>query len=108
MDCQHLPALSVGEISAELPRKMPDATILAAATLVECLGPGVYRAALPNGKRIHVHLSKTLTEAAATFPLPSRVILELTPYDFDSARILRAARAGEGDPPLDTPRCDEP
>ena len=43
---------------------------------------------LPNGKSIMAHLSKPLTEAAAEFSEGERVRLELTPYDFDQARIL--------------------
>jgi translation initiation factor IF-1 len=72
---------------------MPDATIHAVGVLVERLGPVLYRASLPNGKVTLAHLSKPLTDAGASFPEDARVILELTPYDFDTARILRGADA---------------
>jgi translation initiation factor IF-1 len=68
---------------------MPDSTIHAQGKLIEALGPILYRAELPNGKRIMAHLSKPLTDAGAVFALETDVILELTPFDFDSARILR-------------------
>ncbi|MBK1883285.1 hypothetical protein JIN85_12735 [Luteolibacter pohnpeiensis] len=68
---------------------MPDATIHAVALLTEVLGPILYRAELPNGKRIMAHLSKPLTDAKAEFSIGQRVVVELTPFDFDSARILR-------------------
>ena len=68
---------------------MPDATIHAVGILTEVLGPILYRAELPNGKRIMVHLSKPLTEAKAEFAPGERVVVELTPFDFESGRILR-------------------
>jgi len=70
---------------------MPDATIHAVGKVLENLNPILYRVALPNGKLILAHLSKPLTEAKATFSQDDRVVLELTAYDFDQARILGAA-----------------
>ena len=70
---------------------MPDATIHAAGPILEKLGEVLYRAELPNGKRILAHLSKRLMLAGTEFELGQVVVLELTPYDFDQARILRAA-----------------
>jgi translation initiation factor IF-1 len=70
---------------------MPDATIHAIGELIERLGPVLYRARLPNGKIILAHLSKPLADAEASFEPETRVLLELTPYDFDNARILEAA-----------------
>lgn len=67
---------------------MPDATIHASAELLEQLGPILYRASLPNGKQVLAHLSKALTDAGMVYEAGAKVILELTPYDFDSARIL--------------------
>ena len=70
---------------------MPDATIHTLGTVLENRGPVLYRVSLPNGKIILAHLSKRLTEDKAVFAVDDRVILELTPYDFDQARILRRA-----------------
>lgn len=70
---------------------MPDATIHTIGTILENLNPILYRVSLPNGKLILAHLSKPLTESEAVFPMDQRVILELTPYDFDQARILGEA-----------------
>lgn len=70
---------------------MPDATIHAVGKILENLNPVLYQVALPNGKIILAHLSKPLTDAAATFASGERVLLELTPYDFDNARILGMA-----------------
>lgn len=67
---------------------MPDATIHTVGKVLKNLGPILYQIELPNGKIIMGHLSKPLTIAAATFALGDRVVVEMTPYDFDQARIL--------------------
>jgi len=67
---------------------MPDATIHAAGTILENLNPVLFRVSLPNGKEVLAHLSKPLTDAKATFENGQVVILELTAFDFDNARIL--------------------
>ncbi|MEI7908258.1 MAG: translation initiation factor IF-1 [Verrucomicrobiota bacterium] len=74
---------------------MPDATIHTAGPVLEQLGPVLYRAELPNGKIILAHLSKRLADAGRVFEPGERVVMELTPYDFDQARIL----GGEGEGP---------
>lgn len=74
-----------------LDRIMPDATIQTIGTILENLNPILYRVALPNGKKILAHLSKPLTVSHAVFQVDHEVILELTPYDFDQARILGLA-----------------
>jgi translation initiation factor IF-1 len=70
---------------------MPDATIHAVGKVLENLNPILYRVALPNGKLILAHLSTGLTASQATFAPDDRIVLELTAYDFDQARILGAA-----------------
>lgn len=74
---------------------MPDPTIHAAGTLLEQLNEVLYRAELPNGKRVMAHLSKPLADAKAVFAAGTVVRLELTAFDFESARIL-GEMAGEG------------
>ncbi len=70
---------------------MPDATIHTVGVVLENLAPILYRVTLPNGKVIMAHLSKPLTEVHAAFAVDDRVLLELTLYDFDQARILGLA-----------------
>ena len=70
---------------------MPDATIHTVGVVLKNLAPILYRVTLPNGKVIMAHLSTPLTEAHAVFAVNNRVLLELTLYDFDQARILRLA-----------------
>lgn len=67
---------------------MPDATIHTEATVIEHIKGPLYRVELPNGKRILAHLSKPLAQSDASFSSHDRLIVELTPYDFDQARIL--------------------
>jgi len=80
-----------GRAGVRLHSVMPDATIHTLGTLLEHLNPVLYRVSLPNGKEILAHLSKPLTEEEAVFPPGTVVILEMTPYDFETARILGEA-----------------
>jgi translation initiation factor IF-1 len=72
-----------------LRRTMPDATIHTVGKVIENLNPVLYQVSMPNGKIIMAHLSKELMEAEASFCPADCVLLELTAYDFDQARILR-------------------
>lgn len=67
---------------------MPDATIHTIGRVLEVPGQSLYRVSLPNGKIILAHLSKPLTIQAAEFVPGDDLLLELTPFDFDTARIL--------------------
>ena len=70
---------------------MPDATIHTLGRVLENPGSVLYRVSLPNGKIILAHLSKSLADENATFSKGDQLLLELTPYDFDTARILGPA-----------------
>lgn len=72
---------------------MPDASIHTHGRILERTGPVLYRVSLPNGKIILAHLSKPLADANAAYETDGRVLLELTPFDFDTARILGVAEA---------------
>ncbi len=67
---------------------MPDANVFTIGRVLHPLGEVLYRVALPNGKVIHAHLSKSLSQSGAVFREHDRLLLEMTPYDFDQARIL--------------------
>ncbi len=67
---------------------MPEAAIRTTGTILERKGEILYRVELMNGKVVLGHLSKPLTDAKAEFSDGAKIILELTPYDFDQARIL--------------------
>ncbi|MCW1883736.1 hypothetical protein OKA04_03285 [Luteolibacter flavescens] len=58
------------------------------ATILRTLGPGLYEAALPNGKPVISHLSRELAAAPPEeIPDGTRVLLEISPFDLDRARI---------------------
>lgn len=67
---------------------MPDATVHTEACVMAHLNGPLYRVSLPNGKIILAHLSKPLADQGAVFEPGESLRLELTPYDFDQARIL--------------------
>jgi translation initiation factor IF-1 len=67
---------------------MPEAAIETTGTVLERKGEILYRVELMNGKVVLGHLSKKLTDARAEFPEGAAVHLEMTPFDFDQARIL--------------------
>lgn len=73
---------------------MPDATIHTSGEVLEARSEVLYRVSLPNGKEILAHLGKELKEQGAEFRAGERLLLEMTPYDFDGARIL--GRVPEG------------
>lgn len=70
---------------------MPDATIHTLGRVLDHPGPVLYRVSLPNGKILLAHLSKRLADEQAVFSRDDELLLELTPYDFDTARILGKA-----------------
>jgi translation initiation factor IF-1 len=78
-------------VSGETPPAMPDSTIHTCGKVLEQAGPALYRVSLPNGKVILAHLSKRLADENAVFTSGDSLLLELTPYDFDTARILGLA-----------------
>jgi translation initiation factor IF-1 len=88
-----LPALEVAAILEA--STMPDVPIHTTGPVLQRLGPVLYRAELPNGKTILAHLSKRLADARITLEPGQRVVMELTPYDFEQARIID----GEGAEP---------
>lgn len=70
---------------------MPDATIHTVADVLEVRSEVLYLVSLPNGKEILAHLGKELKEAGTIFEVGQSLLLEMTPFDFDGARILGLA-----------------
>jgi translation initiation factor IF-1 len=71
---------------------MSEAAIETTGIILERKGEILYRVELMNGKVVLGHLSKPLTDAKAELADGTSVLLEMTPYDFDHARILRECR----------------
>lgn len=72
---------------------MPDANVFTIGRVLHPLGEVLYRVALPNGKEVNAHLSKPQSQAGAVYRQDDLLLLEMTPYDFDQARILGLAPA---------------
>lgn len=66
---------------------MYEAPIHATAEVVRALKPELYELRLPNGKITLGHFSKELRQKEPTLEAGDLVDVELTPFDFDSARI---------------------
>ncbi|MGA0845652.1 MAG: translation initiation factor IF-1 [Luteolibacter sp.] len=70
---------------------MPDASIHTQATVISRLSPAYYSVELPNGKQIGAHLSKSLADGSAQYEAGDALLLEISPFDFETARILGCA-----------------
>jgi translation initiation factor IF-1 len=71
-------------------------------TVLQALANGLFEVVLPNGKKVTSHLSKELAVQPPPLPPGTVVVLEISPYDLDRARIARVEnhRAPEqGGPP---------
>ena len=66
---------------------MPVEPIITQGTIQQPLSPRAYQVALKNGKLIIGHPKKSFEEDHPTLEPGTKVTLELTPYDFEKARI---------------------
>jgi len=87
MEKCHSRGLCVGAISDD-DFAMSEQAIETTGTIVERKGEILYAVELMNGKVMLGHLSKPLTDAKAEFLDGEKVLLEMTPYDFDQGRIV--------------------
>ena len=70
---------------------MPEVPITAIGIIRGDIPPAAFDVELPNGKRIAGHLPKRLDALRKELSEGLRVDLEMTPYDFDKARIVGIA-----------------
>jgi len=75
--------------------------IVTAATVTAVIDARVCHVALPNGKILVAHIPAKRAAASPPFAPGDTVILEMTPYDFDHARIRVPA-------PQNTPTRTDP
>ncbi len=64
-----------------------EAPVRCQALVMAEIRPDLFEVRLPNGKISLGHLSKDLKESGTSPVVGGKVELELTPFDFDSARI---------------------
>lgn len=62
------------------------------ATVVRIVSPILAEVSLPNGKVTLGHLSRELADENTTLAENNTVELEMTPFDFDTARISKIIR----------------
>lgn len=67
-----------------MPRETPVRAVL---TVIECLSDHHYRAALPNGKEVIAHVERRAPKEWRDLPPGTRLIGEISPYDFEHARV---------------------
>lgn len=76
---------------------MSEAAIETIGTILERKGEILYAVELMNGKVMLGHLSKPLTDGKAEFTEGEKVLLEMTPFDFDGGRIVGLAPQNAAD-----------
>ncbi|MDE0825719.1 MAG: hypothetical protein OSA48_02815 [Akkermansiaceae bacterium] len=67
---------------------MPEAPITTIGIIRGRIPPNAFDVELPNGKRIAGHLPQRLADLETQLSEEKRVDLEMTPYDFEKARIV--------------------
>ena len=70
---------------------MPETPISTIGTVRDAMPGGTFHVDLPNGKVVVGHLPRSLADLGADLAPDTRVHLELTPYDFEKARITGVA-----------------
>jgi len=70
---------------------MPETPITTIGEIHDLLTDHVFRVELANGKLVVGHLPRRLAECADHLATGDLVALEMTPYDFEKARIVGRA-----------------
>ncbi len=70
---------------------MFDPPISAIGTILDSPKPNIYQVSLPNGKTVIGHVPKSQRDLHPSLLADVKVMLELTPYDFEKARIVGLA-----------------
>lgn len=66
---------------------MPTEPITTTGEILTILSERAFKVRLPNGKEVIGHPARALAEKGTEFSAGQRVSLEMTPYDFEKARI---------------------
>ena len=75
---------------------MSEAPIVTTGVIKEVLSARVFQVELPNGKLVIGHLPERLAGLAAGLTSTVRVDLEMTPFDFEKARIAGRSDKSDG------------
>ncbi len=68
---------------------MPTEPITTTGEILTVLSDRAFRVRLPNGKEVIAHPSKALASENPDLSPGKKVRLEMTPYDFEKARIAK-------------------
>ena len=66
---------------------MFDPPVVTTGTILESPQPNIYYVELPNGKKVIGHVAKAMKHLHDSLHANVKVTLEMTPYDFEKARI---------------------
>ena len=75
---------------------MPEAPIVTTGVIREVLSGRTFRVEVPNGKLVNGHLPGRLVGLAGELVSGISVELEMTPFDFEKARIVGRADNSDG------------
>ena len=75
---------------------MSELPIMTTGIIREVLSGRVFRVELPNGKMVVGHLPGRLAGLAEELASSIRVDLEMTPFDFEKARIVGRSEKSDG------------
>ena len=76
---------------------MPEAPIETVGVVREVLPGPVFHVELPNGKMVYGHLPRRLADLSSDLAAGERVMLQMTPFDFEKARIAGHKAEGMAD-----------
>ena len=93
-----LKRLQSTHLGSMLPSRPPmsELPIMTTGVIREILSSRVFRVELPNGKLVIGHLPGRLAGLAEELASSIRVNLEMTPFDFEKARIVGRADNADG------------
>ncbi|MGB0992718.1 MAG: translation initiation factor IF-1 [Akkermansiaceae bacterium] len=74
---------------------MFDPPVTTIGTVIDAPKQGIYRVKLPNGKVVTGHIAKAMVHLHEEIVEGARVSLEMTPFDFEKARIVEVHPADE-------------
>ena len=70
---------------------VPSEPIITTGEVLLVYSDRAYEVSLPNGKKVIAHLAKALEAQKAEIVPGAKVTLEMTPFDFEKARIAEIA-----------------
>ena len=74
---------------------MFDPPITTQGSILKAIKDHIYQVALPNGKTVIGHVPKSQRDIHTSLQTNVIVLLELTPYDLEKARIVGLANADD-------------